>query len=46
MTNTKKRKYVSPMVEQIEAHVEKGFAGSNEGLTDYDVQESQTSKFN
>lgn len=49
MTKTTKRKYVSLVVEQIEAHVEKGFSGSNSaepnGLTDYTIQESQTNKF-
>lgn len=50
MTNTNRKEYIAPMVELIQAHIEKGFAGSNltniDGLTDYIPQESQTSKFN
>ena len=49
MTTTMKKEYNAPVVELIETHVEKGFAGSNgaepNGLTDYTVQESQTNKF-
>ena len=28
MTNKVKKEYVAPMVESLEAHVERGFAGS------------------
>ena len=50
MTNTNRMEYIAPMVELIEARIEKGFLGSNltnnDGLTDYIPQESQASKFN